>query len=165
MLIFRYTCSIFDGDSEVTLTKTLFLLGDSNITTPCPLHVLEQIMAKQSIMVTHSMPMSSGDRDTRGGEGEEEGEEAVAQNPQNGLATKRSRAIDLSCRACGASAGAGAKTSNSELDFPVGEPSVLLPQPPILLAEKPLCKSDRFCISGNTFWSQSTGSRFGSISN
>ena len=34
-----------------------------------------------------------------------------------------------------------AKTSNSELDFPVGEPSVLLPQPPILLAEKTLCKS------------------------
>ena len=60
MLIFRYTCSIFDSDSEVTLTKTLFLLGDSNITTPCPLHVLEQIMAKQYIMVTHSMPMSSG---------------------------------------------------------------------------------------------------------
>ena len=96
MLIFRYTCSIFDSDSEVTLTKTLFLLGDSNITTPCPLHVLEQIMAKQSIMVTHSMPIYSGDRDTRGEEGE-----AVAQNPQNGLATKRSRAIDLSCRACG----------------------------------------------------------------
>ena len=60
MLIVRYTCSIFDGDSKVTLTKTLFLLGDSNITTPCPLHVLEQIMAKQYIMVTHSMPMSSG---------------------------------------------------------------------------------------------------------
>ena len=60
MLIFRYTYSIFDGDLKVTLTKTLFLLGDSNITTPCPLHVLEQIMAKQSIMVTHSMPMSSG---------------------------------------------------------------------------------------------------------
>ena len=75
MLIFRYTCSIFDGDSEVTLTKTLFLLGDSNITTPCPLHVLEQIMAKQSIMVTHSMPIYSGDRDTRGGGGEEEEEE------------------------------------------------------------------------------------------
>ena len=129
MLIFRYTYSIFDGDSKVTLTITLFLLGDSNITTPCPLHLLEQIMAKQSIMVTHSMPIYSGDRDTRG-------EEAVAQNPQNGLATKRSRAIDLSCRACDASAGAGAKTSNSELDFPVGEPSVLLPQPPILLAEK-----------------------------
>ena len=82
-----------------------------------------------------------------------------------GLATKTDRAIDLSCRACGASAGAGAKTSNSELDFPVGEPSVLLPQPPILLAEKPLCKSGRFCISGSTFWSQSTGSRFGQISN
>ena len=96
-----------------------------------------------------------GDRDTRGGE------EGVAQNPQNGLATKRPRAIDLSCRACDASAGAGAKTSNSELDFPVGEPSVLLPQPPILLAEKPPCKSDRFCISGNTFWLHSTGSRFG----
>ena len=43
-----------------------------------------------------------GDRDTRGGGGEEEGEGGgVAQNPQNGLATKRSRAIDLSCRACG----------------------------------------------------------------
>ena len=154
MLIFRYTYSIFDGDSKVTLTKTLFLLGDSNITTPCPLHLLEQIMAKQSIMVTHSMPIYSGDRDTRGGE-------AVAQNPQNGLATKRSRAIDLSCRACDASAGAGAKTSNLELDFPVGEPSVLLPQPPILLAEKPPCKSGRFCISGSTFWLQSTGSRFG----
>ena len=98
MLIFRYTYIIFDGDLKVTLTKTLFLLGDSNITTPCPLHLLEQIMAKQSIMVTHSMPIYSGDRDTRG---EGEGEEAVAQNPQNGLATKRSRAIDLSCRACG----------------------------------------------------------------
>ena len=48
------------------------------------------------------MPIYSGDRDTRG---EAEGEEAVAQNPQNGLATKRSRAIDLSCRACGAGAG------------------------------------------------------------
>ena len=60
MLIFRYTYSIFDGNLKVTLTKTLFLLGDSNITTPCPLHVLEQIMAKQYIMVTHSMPMSSG---------------------------------------------------------------------------------------------------------
>ena len=60
MLIFRYTYNIFDGDLKVTLTKTLFLLGDSNITTPCPLHVLEQIMAKQSIMVTHNMPMSSG---------------------------------------------------------------------------------------------------------
>ena len=58
---------------------------------------------------------------------------AVAQNPQNGLATKRFRAIDLSCRACGA--GAGAKTSNSELGFPVGEPSVLLPQPPIYVHE------------------------------
>ena len=101
MLIFRYTYSIFDGDLKVTLTKTLFLLGDSNITTPCPLHVLEQIMAKQSIMVTQSMPMSSGDRDTRGGEGGEGGGEGVPQNPQNGLATKRSRAIDLSCRACG----------------------------------------------------------------
>ena len=97
MLIFRYTCSLFDGDSKVTFTKTIFLLGDSNITTPYPLHVLEQIMAKQSIMVTHSMPIYSGDRDMRG---EEEGE-AVAQNPQNGLATKQSRAIDLSCRACG----------------------------------------------------------------
>ena len=102
MLIFRYTYSIFDGDLKVTLTKTLFLLGDSNITTPCPLHVLEQIMAKRSIMVTYSMPIYSGDRDTRGEEEEEEEEgEAVAQNPQNGLATKRSRAIDLSCRACG----------------------------------------------------------------
>ena len=100
MLIFRYTYSIFDGDSKVILTKTLFLLGDSNITTPCPLHFLEQIMAKQSIMVTHSMPIYSGDRDTRGEEGEGEAE-AVTQNPQNGLATKRSRAIDLSCRACG----------------------------------------------------------------
>ena len=99
MLIFRYTCSIFDGDLKVTLTKTLFLLGDSNITTPCPLHLLEQIMAKQYIMVPHNMPIYSGDRDTRGEEEEEE--EAVAQNPQNGLATKRSRAIDLSCRACG----------------------------------------------------------------
>ena len=68
------------------------------------------------------MLMYSGDRDTRieGG-----GEAAVAQNPQTGLATKRFCAIDLSCRACGA--GAGAKTSNSELDFPVGEPSVLSP--------------------------------------
>ena len=47
-------------------------------------------------MVTHSMPIYSGDRDTHG-----EAEEAVAQNPQNGLATKRSRAIDLSRRACG----------------------------------------------------------------
>ena len=105
MLIFRYTCSIFDGDSKVTLTKTLFLLGDSNITTPCPLHLLEQIMAKQSIMVTHSMSIYSGDQYTRGGGEEGEGEgEAVAQNPQNGLATKRSRAIDLSRRACGAGA-------------------------------------------------------------
>ena len=69
------------------------------------------------------MSMYSGDRDTRGEVGA-----AVGQNPENGLATKRFRAIDLSCRACGA--GAGAKTSNSELDFPVGEPSVLLPQPP-----------------------------------
>ena len=60
MLIFRYTHNIFDGDSKVTLTKTLFLLGDSNITTPCPLHVLEQIMAKQYITATHNMPMSSG---------------------------------------------------------------------------------------------------------
>ena len=50
-------------------------------------------------------------------------------NPEIGLATKRFRAIDLSCRACGA--GAGAKTSNSELGSPVEEPSVLLPQPPI----------------------------------
>ena len=90
---------------------------------------------------------------------------ATENRPQIALATERFRAIDLSCRACEASAGAGAKTSNSELDFPVGEPSVLLPQPPILLAEKPLCKSGRFCISGNTFWLQSTGSRFGSISN
>ena len=73
MLIFRYTCSIFDGNSKVTLTKTLFLLGDSNITTPCPLHVLEQIMAKQYIMVTHSMPMSSG-TGTRAEEKEEEKE-------------------------------------------------------------------------------------------
>ena len=54
-----------------------------------------------------------------------------------------------------------AKTSNSELDFPVGEPSVLLPQPSILLAEKPLCKNGRFCISGSIFWLRSTGSRFG----
>ena len=60
MLIFHYTCSIFDGDSEVTFTKTLFLLGDSNITTPCHLHVLEHIMAKQYIMITHNMSMSSG---------------------------------------------------------------------------------------------------------
>ena len=51
--------------------------------------------------------------------------------PQIALASERFRAIDLSCRACGA--GAGAKTSNSELDFPVGAPSVLLPQPPISL--------------------------------
>ena len=48
--------------------------------------------------------------------------------PKICLVTNEDRAIDLSCRACGA--GAGAKTSNSELDFPVGEPSVLLPQPP-----------------------------------
>ena len=110
MLIFRYTCSIFDNDPKVTLTKTLFLLGDSNITTPCPLHVLEQIMAKQSIMVTHSMPMSSG----TGTRAEKKKGEGVAQNPQNGLATKRSRAIDLSCRACGCGCvGAG-------LGFPVG---------------------------------------------
>ena len=60
MLIFRYTYNIFDGDSKVTLTKTIFLLSDSNITTPCPLHVLEQMMAKQYIMATHNMPMSSG---------------------------------------------------------------------------------------------------------
>ena len=103
------------------------------------------------------MPIYSGDRDTRGEEGEEGEEEAVAQNPQNGLATNR--LAPLICRVV--RAGAGAKTSNSELDFPVGEPSVLLPQPPILLAEKPLCKSGRFCISGSTFWLQSTGSRFG----
>ena len=52
--------------------------------------------------------------------------------PTFSLAAKRIRAIDLSCvRACGA--GAGAKTSNSELNFPVGEPSALLPQPPISL--------------------------------
>ena len=74
MLIFRYTYSIFDGDLKVTLTKTLFLLGDSNITTPCPLHLLEQIMAKQYIMVTHSMPMSSG-TGTRAEEEKEEKEE------------------------------------------------------------------------------------------
>ena len=74
MLIFRYTCSIFDGNSKVTLTKTLFLLGDSNIRTPCSLHVLEQIMAKQYIMVTHSMPMSSG-TGTRAEEKEKEKEE------------------------------------------------------------------------------------------
>ena len=73
MLIFRYTYSIFDGDSKVTLTKTLFLLGDSYITTPCPLHVLEQIMAKQYIMATHSMPMSSG-TGTRAEKEEEEKE-------------------------------------------------------------------------------------------
>ena len=75
------------------------------------------------------MPIYSGDRDTRGEEGEGE---AVAQNPQNGLATNR--LAPLICRVV--RAGAGAKTSNSELDFPVGEPSVLLPQPPILLTEK-----------------------------
>ena len=97
MLIFRYTCSIFDGDSEVTLTKTLFLLGDSNITTPCPLHLLEQIMAKQSIMVTHSMPIYSGDRDTRG----EEGGGEVGKSAQIALAPERfldsqTRPIDLS---------------------------------------------------------------------
>ena len=69
---------------------------------------------------------------------------AVGQNPQNGLATKRFRAIDLSCvRACGA--GAGAKTSNSELDFPVGAPSVLLPQPPI----DAVIGSGHFLISGH----------------
>ena len=75
------------------------------------------------------MPMASG---TGTHAGEERRAAGVGQNPQNGLATKRFRAIDLSCvRACGA--GAGAKTSNSELDFPVGAPSVLLPQPPISL--------------------------------
>ena len=141
MLIFRYTYIIFDGDLKVTLTKTLFLLGDSNITTPCPLHVLEQIMAKQSIMVTHSMPMSSG-TGTRAEEEKEEEEEEKKKKQWHKIMKKRlsrqpsSRAIDLSCRACDASAGAGAKTSNSELDFPVGEPSVLLPKPTILLAEQ-----------------------------
>ena len=54
----------------------------------------------QQLQSLVGMPIYSGDRDTRGEEGGG-GEEAVAQNPQNGLATKRSRAIDLSCRACG----------------------------------------------------------------
>ena len=82
-------------------------------------------------MVTQNMPMYSGDRDTHGEE--EQGEEGeVAQNLQNGRATNRLAPLIYRV----VRAGAGAKTSNSELDFPVGEPSVLLPQPPILLAEK-----------------------------
>ena len=124
MLIFRYTYSIFEVDSKVTFTKTLFLLADSNITTPCPLHVLKQMITTQYIVATHNMPMSSG----TGTRAERSRSSSSTKSSKRLSHQTFSRAIDLSCRAC--DAGAGAKTSNSELDFPAGEPSVLLPQPP-----------------------------------
>ena len=64
--------------------------------------------------------------------------------PQIALASDEDRAIDLSCRACGALAlGAG-------LGFPVGGPplrSVLHPQPPIQHMRRQCCRSIRCIIN------------------
>ena len=62
-LRFRYTYSIFENDLKVTLTKPLFLLSDSNITTPCTLHVLQELSIFRwtcDKKLQNNMPMYSG---------------------------------------------------------------------------------------------------------
>ena len=65
-----------------------------------------------------------GTRDGQSGEGGEEKEFG----PRFGLAARKLRAIDLSCRAMRA-----VRVLGAGLGFPVGPPSVLNPQPPIKL--------------------------------